>query len=53
MSLFNQFLADVPITYPLKSPENYRFSSIFKGYSVWTLARNKNKPLSVYKQNQG
>ena len=36
----NRFLADVPILYPLKTPENQRFSGVFRGYKMGTLARN-------------
>ena len=37
---FNPFLANVPILYPLKTPENQRFSGVFRGYKMGTLARN-------------
>ena len=37
----NPFLANVPILYPLKTPENQRFSDIFTGYKMGTLARNE------------
>ena len=37
----NPFLANVPILYPLKTPENQRFSDIFTGYKLGTLARNE------------
>ena len=36
----NPFLANVPILYPLKAPENQRFSGVFRGYKIGTLARN-------------
>ena len=36
----NPFLANVPILYPLKTPENLWFSSVFRGYKMGTLARN-------------
>ena len=36
----NPFHANVPILYPLKTPENQRFSHVFKGYKMETLARN-------------
>ena len=36
----NQFLANAPILYPLKTPENQRFSGVFSGYKMGTLARN-------------
>ena len=38
--LVNPFLANVPILYPLKTPENQRFSVVFKGYKMGTLAGN-------------
>ena len=38
--LINPFLANVPILYPLKTPENQKFSGVFRGYKIWTLARN-------------
>ena len=34
------FLANVPILYPLKTPENPRFSGVFRAYKMGTLARN-------------
>ena len=34
------FLANVPILYPLKTPENLFFSGAFRGYQMGTLARN-------------
>ena len=37
---FNQFLANVPILYPLKTPENQRFSYVFRGSKIGALARN-------------
>ena len=37
---FNPFLTNVPILYPLKTPENQRFSGVFRGYKMETLARN-------------
>ena len=36
----NLFLANVPILYPLKTPENIRFSGVFRRYKMETLARN-------------
>ena len=39
--LFNPFLANVPILYPLKTPENLWFSGVFRGYKMGTLARNR------------
>ena len=38
--IVNPILANVPILYPLKTPENQRFSGVFKGYKMGTLARN-------------
>ena len=34
----NPFLANVPILYPLKTPENQRFSGVFRAYKMGTLA---------------
>ena len=39
-SVLNPFLANVPILYPLKTPENLWFSEVFRGYKMGTLARN-------------
>ena len=39
-ALFNPFLANVPILHPLKTPENQRFSGVFRGCSMGILARN-------------
>ena len=36
----NPFLANVPILHPLKTPENERFSDVFRGYKLGTLATN-------------
>ena len=36
----NPFLANAPILYPLKTPENERFSDVFRGYKLGTLATN-------------
>ena len=36
----NPILANVPILYPLKRPENLWFSSVFREYKMGTLARN-------------
>ena len=35
------FLANVPIFYPLKTPDNQKFSSIFRGYKMGILIINK------------
>ena len=40
---FNSFLANAPILYPLKTPENLWLSGIFKGYKMGTLAINGKK----------
>ena len=37
----NPFLANVLILNPQKTPENQRFSGIFRGYGMRPLARNK------------
>ena len=39
-SLVTRVLASVPNLYPLKIPENFWFSGIFRVYKVRTLARN-------------
>ena len=36
----NPFLANVPISYPLKTPENLWFSGVFRGDEMGTLTRN-------------
>ena len=40
MSFINQFLADVLILYPLKTPEKVCFYGVFRGYKMGALARN-------------
>ena len=37
---FNPFLANAPILYLLKTPENLWFSGVLRGYKMGTLARN-------------
>ena len=37
--LFNLFLANVPILYPLKTPKNLWFFGVFRGYKMRALAR--------------
>ena len=37
----NLFLANVPILYPLKTPENLWFSSVFSRYKMGTLTQNR------------
>ena len=39
-NLFNSFLANVPILYPVKTPRNLYFSGVFRRYKVETLVRN-------------
>ena len=34
----NSFLANVPILYPRKTPENQRFSVVFRGYKMRTVS---------------
>ena len=41
MCLINPFLANVPILYPLKTPENLWLFGVFRGYKMGTLARNR------------
>ena len=38
--LLNPFPANVPIIYPVKTPENLWFSCVFRGYKMGTLAGN-------------
>ena len=38
-SSFNLFLVNVPILYPLKTPENQKFSGVVRSYEMGTLAR--------------
>ena len=40
LALFNPYLANVPILYHLKIPENLWFSGVFRGYKMGSLARN-------------
>ena len=37
---FNPFLANAPILYSLKTPENQKFSGVFRGYKMGTLTRD-------------
>ena len=39
--MFNPFLANIPISYTLKAPQNLRFSVVFRGHQMGTLARNE------------
>ena len=34
-------LGNAPILCPLKTPENQRFSGVFRGYNMVTLAKNE------------
>ena len=34
----NPFSVNVPILYPLKTPENQKFFGVFRGYKMGTLA---------------
>ena len=38
---FNPFLADGPILYSLKTPENKRFSNVYREYKMATSVRNE------------
>ena len=40
ISNFNPFLANVPMSYPLKTPGIQMFSGAFRGYKMGTLTRN-------------
>ena len=40
---FNPLLANIPILYPPKTPENQRFSGVFRGYEMGILASNRLK----------
>ena len=37
---FNPFLTNIPILYPLKTPENQVFFGVFRGYKMGILAEN-------------
>ena len=39
-SNFNPFLANIPILYPLKTPENQRFFGVFRGCKIGMLAND-------------
>ena len=41
--LTNPFLANIPILHPLKTPESQRFSGVFRGYKMGTIAKNELK----------
>ena len=40
MSPFNSFLANVPILYPLKTPEALGFSGVFRRHKMRSLAKS-------------
>ena len=40
MGPFNSFLANVPILYPLKTPETLGFSGVFRRYKMRSLAKS-------------
>ena len=41
--MFNKYLASIPILDPLKTPENQRFSGVFRRYETRVLAKNRSK----------
>ena len=45
LKFLKRSLVNVPILYPLKTPENFWFSGVFRGYKMETLARNGFKKL--------
>ena len=38
--MFNLFLANVSISYPLKTPENQSFTGVSRGYKMGALPKN-------------
>ena len=48
----NPFLANVPILYPLKIPDNQGFSGIFRGYKMEAFVRNGLKNKKVNKSDR-
>ena len=40
MKKSNPIVTNVPILYPLKTPENLRFSGVFRGHKIGTLIRS-------------
>ena len=40
LNIINSFLINVPIFYPLKTPENPWFSGVYRRYRMGTLAKN-------------
>ena len=39
-NLFNLFMSNVPILYPLKAPKNQIFKVVFRGFKMGALTRN-------------
>ena len=39
--MVNPFSSNVPLLYPLKTSENFRFSDVFRGYRSGTLVENR------------
>ena len=46
--ILNPFLANVPILYLLKTPENQRFPGVFRRYKMGTLARNGSSQVTTH-----
>ena len=44
----NQFLANYPISYPLKTPENQSISSVFREYKIVALVRDELKVACIF-----
>ena len=49
VNMFNPFLANVHILYPLKTQQNQRFFGVFRVFKMGRLAKNGLKPKSIYK----
>ena len=49
LTALNPFLANVPILYPLKTPENQRFFGVFRRYKMGTPAGNKLINVIIFK----
>ena len=47
----NPFLANRPILYPLRAPENQRLFGVFRGYKMDTWARNGLKDQNYTAEN--
>ena len=48
LHFLNPLLANIPILYPLKTPENLRFSSVFRGYKMGILARSGLRQMKTF-----